>query len=362
MGGNDDLTETLRPNGSGSLTQWNIQYPSSGEHWDKCDESTPDDMATYVQITALDSACVDLYSLQNGSGAGVIKSVKVVARTQNYGGTEDVLRTARVAVRTHGSYYYGPEESIGHDVWHNLSVTYPQNPFTNADWTWDEVNDLQAGLWSWYRYDFQGKPTLTQVYVEVVHDGIVSQSDSGAFADMPLIQGRPTASDSGALSNEWAEKVLATAVDVTDAVILTVQESVAVVGQIPAVETPYASEFFWRQKGRASMREATTEVELPHVTKITATDEPTIDMKKIQGAIPKMKLLGKIGRTITVEGWTENEDETFALDGLVDGRPKIFTHPNGETVKVIAKQFDPLPFEKPYPERKQYRLTLLEST
>lgn len=41
-------TENLRPNGAGALTQVFHQTPSTGAHWDKVDEVTPDNNTTAV--------------------------------------------------------------------------------------------------------------------------------------------------------------------------------------------------------------------------------------------------------------------------------------------------------------------------
>jgi hypothetical protein len=73
-------TETLRPNGAGDETNIGDQYPTSGAHWDKVDEVTPDEASTYVG-TYNSAYQRDLYNLADHiEGAGTINFVKVYTR------------------------------------------------------------------------------------------------------------------------------------------------------------------------------------------------------------------------------------------------------------------------------------------
>ncbi len=90
-------TETLRPNAVGDATNISSQEPSSGPHWDKVDETTADDLSTYVYTTST-SYEQDLYHIpDHSSGSGTINSVTVY------------FRFANSAARTYAIAYTGVE-------------------------------------------------------------------------------------------------------------------------------------------------------------------------------------------------------------------------------------------------------------
>ncbi len=93
-------TETLRPNSAGDSTSLSYQDPDSGAHWDKVDEETTDDLATYV-YTDYTSYQQDLYNLADtGIGSGSINSVSLYYRY-----------ASKVGPRYGGIYAIGYEES-----------------------------------------------------------------------------------------------------------------------------------------------------------------------------------------------------------------------------------------------------------
>ncbi len=168
-------TQILRPNGVGTETNLVGQYPTSGEHWDKVDEATPDDSSTYVRHN-LTSYATDTYALPSGESVGDIDKVTVYARCCGVSGNYNYAKTV---IRTHSTLYEGTEHNLT-SGWENLSTEYQLNPNTSQPWTWAEINDLEAGvaLKSSSSGDFFA--ICTQIYVEVTYFTEMPKSSSDA--------------------------------------------------------------------------------------------------------------------------------------------------------------------------------------
>ena len=155
--------ETLRPNASGDETSINTQYPASTYHWDKVDEVSADDGGTYVQ-TAYSSGVWerDLYNLPAHSGSGIINKVTVYVRGYVQSGG---FGTQSISVKTHDTVY--DYEQAWPDAWGVVSHELTTNPNTDAAWTWEEIDALQAGprMRGWNSPN--KRAFTTQVYVEV---------------------------------------------------------------------------------------------------------------------------------------------------------------------------------------------------
>jgi hypothetical protein len=160
-------TEILRPNGAGSETSIPLQYPDETYHWDKVDEAVADDNATFVYVDLVTNNKRDLYALPSHSvGSGTINKITVKAR----GCSSYSNGTAKLVVRTYSTAYESAEKTIiPYADWSDIEQEWATNPYTNAAWTWDEIdNNLEAGIWlhqvgsGSYAY-----ARCTQVYVEV---------------------------------------------------------------------------------------------------------------------------------------------------------------------------------------------------
>jgi len=152
-------TEILRPNAPGDVTNIESQYPSSGAHWDKVDESTAD-TTTYV-YSAVGSFRSDLYNLPNHTGSGTINFVKFYyrGRCKNVGCIVcGYLKTNNNANST-GS-------CIQIATWTTNSRQYDTNPVTGLAWTWAEIDALQIGGYIGGADDARAAQ-LTQAYVEI---------------------------------------------------------------------------------------------------------------------------------------------------------------------------------------------------
>jgi len=132
-------TIILRPNGSGASTELS-QYPPEGENWDKVDDKMPDGDSTYVYI--IEGNALDLYAINDSLiNIGIINSVTIYAYCRKEKGSPDLY----ICIRTHETTYeFGPYDLK--QGYNNYSRILTTNPYTNQPWTWNEINDLQAGV------------------------------------------------------------------------------------------------------------------------------------------------------------------------------------------------------------------------
>ena len=184
-------TETLRPMGTGDMTgNYMWQYPDSGDHWDKVDEETADEDATYVySITYMWDD--DLYQIADLSvGSATINSVTVWARSRigSCGGCWGY--DLRIHIKTHGEVY-STLAIYETDTWANYSKVYTTNPYTGTAWTVSEVNDMQAGIGLW-----AGPAMCTQVWVVVDYSGGATPTPSASPTPTPSASPTPTPSAS----------------------------------------------------------------------------------------------------------------------------------------------------------------------
>jgi len=152
-----DIT-TLRPDGAGDSTEASITGNTpAATNWESVDEATSDGDNTTVTNTGGGSE-IDLYSMANSATPlGKINSVTVntlVMRTAAGG-------TVETKLITYATEYTGTGQAPTVD-WVTYSTAYNLNPNTSANWTWLEVNNLQAG-------QRLSKAKATQVWVDVDH-------------------------------------------------------------------------------------------------------------------------------------------------------------------------------------------------
>jgi len=139
----ESTSETLRPDGTGDLTQIASQEPDSGAHWDKVDEETADGDITYVFTTSNEWEN-DLYTPPpHSEGSGTVLSVTVFMVSK--ASASPIQDSARILISTHGQAYYGTEELMTTD-YASYSHEWDINPYTDEAWTWDEIDALQIGV------------------------------------------------------------------------------------------------------------------------------------------------------------------------------------------------------------------------
>ena len=165
-------TEILRPNAAGDEARIAIQFPVSGEHWDKVAEESSDGDSTYVATSTTEWE-EDLYNIADSTGSGTIYYVRVYMEVRS----EDTPTQSSVYahIKTGGIEYNGTEEMVT-TSYAVYSYQWDFNPQTLADWTWDEIDALQIGVG--LRDAAKKDETLcTQVYAEVDYTTIQLSGD-----------------------------------------------------------------------------------------------------------------------------------------------------------------------------------------
>ncbi len=137
-------TLTLRPNEAGDET---FLTPNTGANWAAVDDDpSSDDDVTYVESGNSQTFLTDLYNLSDVtvSGKGKINSVTVSIHARA-GNTPPSQTSAYTRIKTLGVAHDGSEQTLG-ATYATYSTAYTLNPQSVAEWTWAEVNALQAGV------------------------------------------------------------------------------------------------------------------------------------------------------------------------------------------------------------------------
>jgi hypothetical protein len=174
-------SDILLPNAAGDETEIDSQFPDNSEHWDKVNEMPADDSKTSLGTTRFNKYETDLYGLtdHNPLEDGMtkdIKSVTVFFRFADSNAPGDHDAYAKAVIKTHGNVYEGKEEIQTSGTYVTKSCEWKGNPATAKLWTWDEVNDLQAGI-SLKGDKVHWPASVTQVYVAVNYEKKVTQSE-----------------------------------------------------------------------------------------------------------------------------------------------------------------------------------------
>ena len=179
-----EATLIIRPNSAGYFTKWS-QYPSTLANWQCVDEDVPNNDTDYVYWTPAPSRS-DSYNLEDHTTeTGNISNVRVVIYAKlNATGDDQIVMLLVIA----GTAYSRPDTTF------TLNTTYAQyasgwatNPATGANWTWSDIDALEAGFKCEKVGPVSPEQRVTQLYVEVtytppvVHDvAIVSVTPSAA--------------------------------------------------------------------------------------------------------------------------------------------------------------------------------------
>lgn len=161
-------TLLLRPNAAGTNTNITTQFPASGVHYDKIDEVTADEDATYLEEVT-PSTNYDTFALPaSGLSDLVIDSVTVYVRGKNQAGAGAGRRLDPV-VYVNGAVYW-EDTGVPTASYANNSQAWAVSPDTAIAWTWAEIDALEVGVrigtgtgGDWVR--------CTQVWVVVAYTG-----------------------------------------------------------------------------------------------------------------------------------------------------------------------------------------------
>lgn len=153
----------LRPNANGDHIGLSND-PPNGANYEFVDDVIPDGEGSVVYVAGAVTE-YDLYEVEDHTTElGSIISVTVYHNSTMNGPAGNY---AREKIKTHGVEYEGDIDTlIQLPVFTEFSYTWAVNPNTSAAWTWDEIDDLQIGVW----LDPVAAghfPQTTQVYVEV---------------------------------------------------------------------------------------------------------------------------------------------------------------------------------------------------
>ncbi|MDP2930871.1 MAG: hypothetical protein Q8O05_00030, partial [Chloroflexota bacterium] len=175
LGGNF-VTEIMRPEAPGDSTAIPLQFPATGQHWDKVADGTPDDLATYVYSDST-SYKRDLYQLQDHAyGAGPIQAVTVYFRIAGIDPTNPSA-DARALIKVGSTVYTGNNVTRTGAGFATMSYQWLSNPATGLAWSWDDVDALQAGLDLRRGTSSSNYGASTQLYVEV------------SYQEAPIVEG-----------------------------------------------------------------------------------------------------------------------------------------------------------------------------
>jgi len=139
-------TTTIRPNANGDEIN-GAQYPDSGYFYDKVDDVTPDELDTYIYNNESEpqvSWMRSLFHLNNPTVRGIINKITVYARMRVIG-SSGVTGYGRICIKTHGTVYETGNIELSQSFT-NYSQVYSVNPYTGSQWTWSEIDNLQAGV------------------------------------------------------------------------------------------------------------------------------------------------------------------------------------------------------------------------
>ena len=166
----------LLPEAPGDDTELPTQFPDSGEHWDKVYDLPADDGATYVSTLSSKNWERDLYNLTNDmetGGSETISGITVYFRFAA-GGGYDVQAMAEI--KTDDEVFSGDTETHSGTEFVTMSHQWLTNPSTGEAWTWQEIDDLQAGV-TMEGNKKQEPAICTQVYVVVDYVFIQTEGD-----------------------------------------------------------------------------------------------------------------------------------------------------------------------------------------
>ncbi len=126
----------LKPNGAGSYSEW-IVSSTMAPRYNLTSDGNPDTF-----IMTMDTATRESQQLEDtvDRSPAVIRSITFTVTAMPQGSSGNYFR---IGLRTHNADYenstlFNPKGNLK-----DYSVTYVQNPFTSAAWTWAEINDLE---------------------------------------------------------------------------------------------------------------------------------------------------------------------------------------------------------------------------
>jgi len=224
-------------------------------------------------------------------------------------------------------------------------------------WSVSDINNSGFGLqflvnaYGYYVDDFVNHARITVYYTLGNHSFSVTETvalsaeralmtgtlgtvtDLGSAVDLLSLLGQTTVADVGSGGEVWG---------------------IPVCGWVVA-DSGKVAEFIWRLKGHVFIGE----YEPPNVLRISIRDQVALQDKAVMSSLPRRSLLGRRGRIVQVDGWTDQNADIAIMRALQDGVTRTFIHPDGDSFAVRVSKFDPSRTVDEY-DRRLYRLTFAE--
>jgi len=148
------VTLTIRPSADGTFTAWTGTYAD-------VDEETQNGDTDYISCTAGVQESFQLGDHTTESGS--ISNVRVVIWAMQ-GSNEYCFPTLVIG----GTEYQGTEYEVDDAAYTEYTSDWSQNP-AGGDWTWTEIDALEAGVTSEAHGSWGGTMKVTQLYVVVTY-------------------------------------------------------------------------------------------------------------------------------------------------------------------------------------------------
>jgi len=179
---------TLRPNADRSVGFGTIYPTTPTTHYDKVDEATSDEDATYIESTP-DLEERDIFEIPDLGSVPPIAGITLYVRTKTAHPAVFVYPQLQIG----GTFYFGDKISI--DIagdYVTYSTTWAKNPATGNDWTAADINAMGIGALA-SPLDYGANARITQIWLKVeCIDKEVNVSDSGVGTENISILKPPT--------------------------------------------------------------------------------------------------------------------------------------------------------------------------
>jgi hypothetical protein len=148
----------FRPTGN-IIVEWG---PGTGSGYTQVDDITPDGTSTYIGTSLNDKK--DVYSITSQPISGV-RNLTVYGRfITDFIGSKFSLILYKKSTTNYS--YSTPTQLSRTGTWETISYTWDTNPFTGANWTDADIEDIGIGICADY-CDRNSAIFCTQVYLEV---------------------------------------------------------------------------------------------------------------------------------------------------------------------------------------------------
>ena len=163
-------TLATRPTADGTFTAW------TGTHTD-VNETEQDGDTSYVSATA--TGLSESYQLQNHTTeTEPISNVRVTIYARQTSDDEQLYITLVVNATEYLGTLIEPKKG---PIYREYTSDWGTNPATGEDWTWSDIDTLEAGIRSLANGVWAGEERVTQLYVEVTYEKPITYKVDNEF-------------------------------------------------------------------------------------------------------------------------------------------------------------------------------------